>query len=380
MDQGIQVFGSASMGALRAAELHHFGMQGVGRIFEAYRDGRLEDDDEVAVLHAPAEAGFLPLSDPMVNLRATLDEAERQGVVDAATAGLLTRLAKQRFYQDRRWPDLLQDADKAGVDDAMLAALKTWLPDHRADQKAIDALSMIEAMVACLERGGPAPVVEYHFEWTEMWDEVVKANDLLPPRHAGGSAMGEAILEEARLGTAPSDPLYRLALLRHLAASDRSSGERGGNGARAISAFREQKGLFRRADLDRWLEEQHLDLAGFERLMRDEAAIDDRLSGDPDRIGRHLLDQLRLDDRYQALAERASAKQAHLAALGQTAPGHAGFPLSPPELRAWYFERRLNQPMPDDIERHARSLGFADRRHFDQALRREYLYVAGAAR
>ena len=39
ISQGIPVFGSASMGALRAAELHAFGMRGVGRIFEAFRDG-----------------------------------------------------------------------------------------------------------------------------------------------------------------------------------------------------------------------------------------------------------------------------------------------------------------------------------------------------
>ena len=31
LTQGIHVFGSASMGALRAAELHRFGMRGVGR-------------------------------------------------------------------------------------------------------------------------------------------------------------------------------------------------------------------------------------------------------------------------------------------------------------------------------------------------------------
>ena len=62
IQQGVHVFGAASMGALRAAELAPFGMRGVGRIFEAYRDGVLpgsgdepfEDDDEVAVVHGPA--------------------------------------------------------------------------------------------------------------------------------------------------------------------------------------------------------------------------------------------------------------------------------------------------------------------------------------
>ena len=39
LHQGIHVFGAASMGALRAAELAPFGMRGVGRVFGAYRDG-----------------------------------------------------------------------------------------------------------------------------------------------------------------------------------------------------------------------------------------------------------------------------------------------------------------------------------------------------
>jgi hypothetical protein len=53
--QGVHVFGAASMGALRAAELRPFGMRGVGRIYSAYETGLwpgfdepFEDDDEVA--------------------------------------------------------------------------------------------------------------------------------------------------------------------------------------------------------------------------------------------------------------------------------------------------------------------------------------------
>ena len=66
MTQGIHVFGAASMGALRAAELHPFGMRGVGRIFEAYRNGTLTDDDEVALTHGPEDLGYPGLSEPMV--------------------------------------------------------------------------------------------------------------------------------------------------------------------------------------------------------------------------------------------------------------------------------------------------------------------------
>ena len=56
--EGVAVFGGASMGALRAAELHTLGMIGVGHIFDAYRRGLIDADDEVAVLHGPAELGY----------------------------------------------------------------------------------------------------------------------------------------------------------------------------------------------------------------------------------------------------------------------------------------------------------------------------------
>ena len=75
LSEGIHVYGAASMGALRAAELDRFGMRGVGDVYRAYAEGVLEDDDEVAVAHTDAEHGFRALSDSMVDVRATLEKA-----------------------------------------------------------------------------------------------------------------------------------------------------------------------------------------------------------------------------------------------------------------------------------------------------------------
>src|SRR5690606_24942574 len=81
MQEGIHVYGAASMGALRAAELAAFGMVGVGAIYEAYATNALEDDDEVAVAHASAEEGYRPLSNAMVDVRATFETAFVQGIL-----------------------------------------------------------------------------------------------------------------------------------------------------------------------------------------------------------------------------------------------------------------------------------------------------------
>ncbi|HSN28898.1 MAG TPA: TfuA domain-containing protein, partial [Kofleriaceae bacterium] len=69
LDRGIEVWGAASMGALRAAELDVFGMRGVGTIYRAFKRGELVRDDEVAVAHLPGEVGYRPVSDALVNLR-----------------------------------------------------------------------------------------------------------------------------------------------------------------------------------------------------------------------------------------------------------------------------------------------------------------------
>src|SRR5207248_1241809 len=83
MERGTAVWGAASMGALRAAELARFGMIGVGAIYRAFARGELEADDEVAVAHLPAQYGFRATSDALVNLRDGLARACTARVIDA---------------------------------------------------------------------------------------------------------------------------------------------------------------------------------------------------------------------------------------------------------------------------------------------------------
>ncbi|MCS6879638.1 MAG: TfuA-like protein [Geminicoccaceae bacterium] len=101
LERGVRVLGAASMGALRAAELHPFGMEGIGTIFAAYRDGLLLADDEVALVHGPAELGWPALSEPMVNWRATLARLERHGLLGPDEAARIARMLAERFYPER---------------------------------------------------------------------------------------------------------------------------------------------------------------------------------------------------------------------------------------------------------------------------------------
>lgn len=172
LDQGIEVWGASSMGALRACELRQFGMRGVGRIFEAYAGNRFapfpgafEDDDEVAVVHGPEDAAYLS-TDAMVDIRATLVAAESDGVIDAAARDQLAAIAKALFYKRRTMKAMLAAAAKAGMDAEVLDALDAWMPKGRVWLKRADAEALLHQLRAA---PAPKPRPVFNFERTLIW-------------------------------------------------------------------------------------------------------------------------------------------------------------------------------------------------------------------
>ncbi|GAA1029438.1 TfuA-like protein [Virgisporangium ochraceum] len=151
MARGATVFGAASIGALRAAELADHGMVGVGGIFEDYRDRVLWADDEVALMHGTAEDGYRPLSEPLVNTRAKLVEASRQGLCDPETADRIVGELGAMPYRDRSWRQVVTVAVASGVDDAAAWRLGRFLATSTIDRKRDDARSL----VGVLRRAGP---------------------------------------------------------------------------------------------------------------------------------------------------------------------------------------------------------------------------------
>ena len=276
IDRGVHVFGSASMGALRAAELHVFGMRGVGRIFEAYRDGAYEDDDEVAVTHGPAEAGFVAVSEPMVNIRATLDRAVADTVIAAPTRDRLVAAAKALFYQHRTWDAVLgsaaADEDMLDVDIAEIDRLRGWLPGGIVDQKRDDALAMIAEMTALIA-SRPAPSrPQWRFEWTEMWDDATRTFPTVGRQETGAAKdlRLEHFLEELRLDAETYADTRQGALLRLLA--QRESGRlrlapdpAAVRGAR--NRFRAQNRLMLKADVTRWLDHNDVSEAELDGML-----------------------------------------------------------------------------------------------------------------
>lgn len=160
LSEGVPVYGAASMGALRAAELDAFGMRGSGDVYRLYAAGELEDDDEVAVAHGGAEHGWRPASDALVDVRATLAAAVQAQVVPAGAARRVLERLRATFYADRL---LLGALDREDADERRL---REWVPGNRVERKRTDAVALLEELRAGVEPFRPG----WTLARTRVWE------------------------------------------------------------------------------------------------------------------------------------------------------------------------------------------------------------------
>lgn len=275
LSEGVRVFGAASMGALRAAELAPFGMVGVGRVFADFAGGRLSDDDEVTIAHADPSEGYRPVSEAMVNIRATLAVAVRFGLLEPPQAAALVAHAKRQFYADRSYAALFPHVRR------LLGTLHgerfaAWLrdPSHHVDQKKLDALELLGVLRAELDARPPPLRVPWTFQHTDAWEQVragfSRAQSALPERTSLASV--------TPLRTVPADRTLLVELARLRALEVRAAQRDGYHPterdiAAAAVEFRRARGLADPACFRAFLDENGLSSADFERLMAEEACV-----------------------------------------------------------------------------------------------------------
>lgn len=175
---GCRVFGAASMGAIRAAELHPYGMRGMGIVFESFRSGLLTRDDEVAIAHRPEAFGYQPVSEALVNMRVTLRRAANDGAISGDAARHFCALAEAMFYPERTYVRIVEQASALPALAADARAFREWLGPAREraiDQKRQDALRLIEEVREGKQEGSRSPPPSFSFAVTEAWHEFVRS-------------------------------------------------------------------------------------------------------------------------------------------------------------------------------------------------------------
>jgi hypothetical protein len=373
MTHGIHVYGAASMGALRAAELHAFGMIGVGRVFDCFLRGELEDDDEVAVAHAGDPRLFRVQSDAMVNIRFTVARAVTDGVVSRATGDAIVAAAKSLFFADRFYERILRDAASRGAVAAELDAFRAWLTDGRVNQKREDAVAMLVRMGE--DARDPRPKrVDYSFEHTVWWDHVEKTSGSLPLDSGEETVHLEMLLDELRLDGDAYARAHHGAAVRHLLLEEakRRKLTPGDEAVReAAETLRRRLGLFTEATLHEWLARNELAPDEFEVLMREEAVVEQAHAAVAGDLMRQIASYLRTTGEYDVVLERVRAKRRLLRAHGTADPSVEQTGLTAEELVCWHFDKRGEAP-PATLREGAAACGFGDEYSFLRALVREY--------
>jgi TfuA protein len=141
---GVLLAGAASLGALRAVELEKFGMVGIGKIFQLYKSGKVNADDEVAVTFA-LDGDYQLQSEAMIDIRYNLHLAYKNGVISKKTKGVLAKLAKGIYFPHRSYTYIIEEAkSKHHSLGSEIISFGNYIMSNRKSLKEMDAIRLVK--------------------------------------------------------------------------------------------------------------------------------------------------------------------------------------------------------------------------------------------
>ncbi|MES0071815.1 TfuA-like protein [Mesorhizobium sp. M0058] len=138
LDQGIKIAGAASMGALRAVECERYGMVGIGEIFKQFQSGLRTRDADVALLFAPAEMDYMPLTITQVDFEETLAALALNGAIPSDAAARLRFASLQLHYKNRTIASIFLQAGMEAKSDIEKEVRNNWI-----NRKRLDSLQLL---------------------------------------------------------------------------------------------------------------------------------------------------------------------------------------------------------------------------------------------
>ena len=141
--KNIELIGASSLGALRAVELEKFGMKGIGKIFQLYKNGIINADDEVAVTFV-RENNILQ-SEAMIDIRFNLFLAYKKGVITNQTKKRFAKIAKNIYFPFRNYADILKLTQQQFPSiHNELESFRIYILKNRDSLKARDAIKLLK--------------------------------------------------------------------------------------------------------------------------------------------------------------------------------------------------------------------------------------------
>jgi hypothetical protein len=141
--KNIELIGASSLGALRAVELEKFGMKGIGKIFQMYKNGIINADDEVAVTFV-RENNILQ-SEAMIDIRFNLFLAYKKGIITNQTKKRFAKIAKNIYFPFRNYEDIIKLTHQQFPSIYNeLESFRSYIQKNRDSLKARDAIKLLK--------------------------------------------------------------------------------------------------------------------------------------------------------------------------------------------------------------------------------------------
>ena len=360
IEQGVTVYGASSMGALRAAELHPFGMRGVGRIFEAYRDLVLEDDDEVAVAHAMRDDGYRSLSTAMVSIRFGLDALRVQNRISSEQHDTLCAHAKSQHYNVRSWADTYAYARTSRMGGEVLEAIAAVA--NQPDAKANDAMALLRHLATTGDTPEAAPVPCFVLEQTGLWRDLVQsqearvAGESLTSAFSSGAVDAE-VLRHVLAVSQDRDALLREALLMKIAMESRwTSAPTDKEMKAAMFRVAARNDLRTTGEVQAWRDKQRLAYSDWTSILEMDARVQQMSLHAIVGLDAYVLAALKAKGQYATAAADVTAIRERYGESWLKQLSADDFGIGYGELQQWYEQH--HGPMLPDPETYAQALGF----------------------
>lgn len=383
LEQGVAVYGAASMGALRAAETAAFGTVGVGQIFEGFASRELSDDDEVTVAHLGADHGHRATSEAMVNIRATVAAAIEVDVLADETAETILAAAKSIHYPERSIAaalELVSATTTEATNLRQLGAFRSFISAGGfVDQKQIDAVELLHRVADDLRKRRVPPVADFDFARTAFFEamryEVDRTRPAATTRRSMDNDVLGAVITELQLRPGFRH-LYDAALGTVLA---RRAAEREGyvldddSIQQVARDFWEYRDITDIDGVESWVARHELNDQDLADVVTDYARREWARGMERHSIRDALVSNIHEIDDFDDVLDRARDKREALERAGLTGMTQP-IGCTDKELWHWWFGRQ-QAPMPANLTAYARARGFAEDAHFRSAVIDEYHFV-----
>lgn len=364
------VYGAASMGALRAADLADYGMIGSGRIFNWFYEGVIFDESEVSALYVEgANGSFKSYTIPMVNVRGALLKGLEENLLSAEEAGEIFTHAAAIHWTERTERTL-----------AEYPILLEILRGH--NQKAIDALELLYTFRDLKPVEGFTPFTEEalsllfsaQFERDRavfVGARPVKLQDL------------EAFVmlhdQEYEEHLAAADNRVLALLLADIYRISVTVAEIDDEWRR----FSVRMGLRSLQEHDQWMRENHVNGKELARLIADEVRLRKlrkalMTRSGPRRRTQRLLDYLKLTQRYRYWSNAAARHEEQISAVGGEETLYFG--QADVSILLSEHAKKAGLTITLSLEDYVREMGFGTVRELMVALARDKLADADIPR